>query len=80
MWKCARRKDKKDEDMRRDKSVRGCDERETKCTGTTDEPHLIVERMRRRNMKTGGHERKEETEVCEGERMKGEPNGGHENR
>ena len=57
--------------MRRDKSVRGCDERETKCTGTTDEPHLIVERMRRRNMKTGGHERKEETEVREGERMKG---------
>ena len=31
-------------------------------------------------MKTGGHERKEETEVREGGRMKGEPNGGDENR
>ena len=27
-----------------------------------------------------GHERKEETKVCEGEGMKGEPNGGDENR
>ena len=37
----------KDEDVRRktrlDKSVCGCDERETKCTGTTDETHLVVE-------------------------------------
>ena len=37
-------------------------------------------RMRWPDMKTGGHERKEETKVCEGEGMKGEPNGGDENR
>ena len=34
---CARSKE-----TRQDTSVRGCDERGTKCTGTTDEPHLIV--------------------------------------
>ena len=42
---CAQQR-QKDEDMRRrtrrDKGVRGCNEKETKCTGTTDEPHLIV--------------------------------------
>ena len=45
---CAQQR-QKNEDMRRktrrDKSVCvcGCDERETKCTGTTDETHLIAE-------------------------------------
>ena len=43
---CAQQR-QKDEDVRRktrrDKSVCGSDERETKCTGTTDETHLIVE-------------------------------------
>ena len=42
---CAQQR-QKDDDMRRrtgrDKSVCGCNEKETKCTGTTDEPHLIV--------------------------------------
>ena len=42
---CAQQR-QKDEDMRRrtrqDKGVCGGNEKETKCTGTTDETHLIV--------------------------------------
>ena len=38
----TKNEDMKTERTRQDKSVRDCDERGTKCTGTTDEPHLIV--------------------------------------